>query len=431
MKIIHFFVVLAILIGVSLGVTVIAAKGEGSTLLYVAEGLCVITLFFLALFYRKVMRPIKSISGGMELLMEQDLTTRLSTVGQWEADRIVGVFNRLLDKLKYEHIRLNEQNHFLEQLINASPMGVIILDLNDKVSSTNNAAMDFLDIRSEDSVMGRKMAEVDSCLAREISKMERGTTQTFRMGSAAVYRCSHLYFFDSGFHHSFILIESLTREVLEAEKEAYGKVIRMMAHEVNNNMAGITSMLEGIDGLPEELAQVCSDRCFAMSRFVTRFADVVKIPEPMLVQTPINEIVDNCHVFLETLCVKQGAELRLHLCNENPIVSADCVLLEQVLVNVVKNSSESIAFKRNSSEECGWVEISTHANGELVITDNGAGISKEAERHLFTPFYSTKPNGQGIGMIIISEILTRHQCRFSLHTDSDGLTRMRIRFPIV
>ena len=428
MKLIHFFIIFAVLIGASLGVTIIATKGEPTTLLYVAEGLCVVALLFLLYFYRKVMRPIKSISSGMELLMEQDLTTRLTTVGQKETDRIVRVFNRLLDKLKDEHLRLCEQNNFLDLLIDASPMGVIILGLNDKVDSTNNAALKFLGINAIGEIKGKRIDEIETPLTREISNMDDESTRTFRMGGSAIYRCSRLSFLDRGFHHPFILIESLTEEVLEAEKKAYGKVIRMMAHEVNNNVAGITSLLEGIEGLPDELVQVCSDRCFAMSRFITRFAEVVKIPEPMLTKTPINDIIGNCHIFLETLCTKHGAKLRLKLCEENMEVNADCILLEQALVNIVKNSAESIGMKTDRTQQ-GLVEISTHADGSLIVTDNGIGISEEVAHNLFTPFYSSKPNGQGIGMMIVREILTKHHSTFSLSTDTDGLTRFYIQFP--
>ena len=429
MKLIHFFIIFVILISASLGITIVATKDEPTALLYVAEGLCIATLLFLFYFYNKVMRPIKSISSGMELLMEQDLTTRLTTVGQKETDKIVRVFNRLLDKLKDEHLRLREQNNFLDLLIDASPMGVIMLDLNGNISSANNAALKFLDIKSIGTIQNKKMEELDSLLAKEISKMDSETTKTFRLGGSAIYRCSHLYFLDRGFHHPFILIESLTQEVLEAEKKAYGKVIRMMAHEVNNNVAGITSILESIDGLPEDLAQVCSDRCFAMSRFITRFADMVKIPEPMLETTPINDIIDNCHIFLETLCVKHGAKLRLNLCKENPLINADCILLEQALVNIVKNSAESIESRTNPTEQ-GLVEIKTNADASIQIIDNGIGISEDAEKNLFTPFYSSKPKGQGIGMMIVREILTKHKCSFSLRTDNDGHTRFRIYFRI-
>ena len=165
-----------------------------------------------------------------------------------------------------------------------------------------------------------------------------------------------------------------------------------------------------------------------MSRFITRFAEVVKIPEPMLAKTPINDIISNCNIFLETLCTKHGAKLRLKLCEENTEVNADCILLEQALVNIVKNSAESIGMRKDKTIQ-GWVEISTHADGSLIVTDNGIGISSEAKEHLFTPFYSSKPNGQGIGMMIVREILTKHHSTFSLSTDTDGLTRFRIQFP--
>lgn len=104
-----------------------------------------------------------------------------------------------------------------------------------------------------------------------------------------IYRCSRLSFVDRGFAHPFILIESLTSEVVKAEKKAYEKVIRMIAHEVNNTVAGITSTLESVsDALQDtedsddlrEVMQVCVERCYSMSRFITNFADVVKILMP-------------------------------------------------------------------------------------------------------------------------------------------------------
>lgn len=429
MRITHFFIIFTTLVVAMMGITIVATADEPTMLLYAAEGLCVVTLLFMIYFYRKVMRPIKSISNGMELLMEQDLSTRLTTVGQKETDRIVTVFNRLLNKLKDEHLRLCEQNNFLEQLINASPMGVIILDFKGRVSSINNAAMKFLDVKDIENIKGKLFDSLDSQLAQDINKMENESTRTLRPDGSTIYRCSRLYFPDRGFHHPFILIESMTEELLEAEKKAYGKVIRMMAHEVNNNVAGITSLLESIGELPDELLQVCSDRCFNLSRFITRFAEVVKVPEPVLAKTPLNDIIDNCHIFLETLCISNGAELQIHLCDENPEVNADCTLIEQALVNIVKNSSESISMKNDANKK-GRVEIRTDADGSIIVTDNGIGLSKEVEENLFTPFYSSKPNGQGIGMMIVKDILTKHHCKFSLRTDNDGHTRFRIYFRI-
>lgn len=91
----------------------------------------------------------------------------------------------------------------------------------------------------------------------------------------------------------------MTDEVMKAEKRAYEKVIRMIAHEVNNTTAGITSTLDTVEQALSteenmedicEVMRVCTERCFSMSRFITRFADVVKIPEPTVAQVQLNEL---------------------------------------------------------------------------------------------------------------------------------------------
>ena len=116
-----------------------------------------------------------------------------------------------------------------------------------------------------------------------------------------IYRCSRLTFIDRGFAHPFILIESLTFEVIKAEKKAYEKVIRMIAHEVNNSFAGISSTLESINEVLEtmsdtdelqEVMKVCIERNMSLSKFITNFADVVKIPEPQLSLVDLNKRVD-------------------------------------------------------------------------------------------------------------------------------------------
>lgn len=112
----------------------------------------------------------------------------------------------------------------------------------------------------------------------------------------------------------------------------------------------------------------------------------------------------------------------------------DASLFEQVLVNIIKNAAESI--EGAAEEETvkpgkrGEIIIKTIAPANVEIIDNGPGISKEVEAKLFSPFFSTKPNGQGIGLIFIREVLARHGCTFSLRTYSDGLTRFRILFNV-
>lgn len=431
MKLKSFFFLLAFLLGVVWVVLLYIATEENGWKFYLTEGIISFCLIYLVYFYNKVIKPLNSIAGGMDLLRAQDFSSRLAPVGQQEADRIVQVFNRMMDQLKEERLRLREQNHFLDLLINVSPMGVVILTFDERISMANKAALAFLGETSEKDIQNKTMTQLSSDLAEELSRLPKDTTETIRLSDSHIYRCSRLSFVDHGFAHPFFLIESLTSEVMKAEKKAYEKVIRMIAHEVNNTVAGTTSALETIDDALQtmedtddlrEVMKVCIERSFNMSRFITNFANVVKIPEPQTEKVGLNARVEACKIFMENVCQSRNIKLHMELCEESPIVEMDTSLFEQVLINIIKNSAESI-------DEGGEIVIRTTASPLMLeVCDNGKGISKEIESKLFTPFFSTKPNGQGIGLIFIREVLMKHGFSFSLRTYPDGLTRFRIRF---
>ena len=410
-----FFILAGLLIAVWMILLFIATQENGWKF-YLIEGIVTLSLFYLLYFYRKVVKPLNSIAGGMDLLQAQDFSSRLAPVGQREADRIVSIFNRMMNQLKEERLHLREQNHFLDLLISTSPMGVIILTLDEQISMANKAALEFLNEKTEEDVLNKTMDQLRGSLAEELNRLPKETTTTIRLSDSHIYRCSHLSFIDRGFAHPFYLIESLTSEVMKAEKKAYEKVIRMIAHEVNNSVAGITSTLDTIDDALQsmndtedirEVMKVCIERSYSMSRFITNFADVVKIPEPQLEEVHLNDRVVACKIFMENLCQNRDIELRLELCEENPMVSMDTALFEQVIINIIKNATESI-------DTHGKIIIRTSASPAMLeIGDTGKGISKETETKLFSPFFSTKPNGQGIGLIFIREVLMKHGCTFS------------------
>ena len=430
MRIKGFFYILVFLLLALGGVLLYLSSQLNTTFFYMGEGLILFILIYLTFFYRKLVKPLNTIGSGMELLREQDFSSRLSPVGQYEADRVVNIFNRMMEQLKNERLRLREQNHFLDLLIKASPMGVIITTLDDDLSELNPMALRMLGV-SPENVLGKKMKEIDSPLARELVNIPKGETVTVRLNDSNIYRCTHSSFIDRGFQHPFFLVESLTDEVMKAEKKAYEKVIRMIAHEVNNTTAGITSTLdtveqalsseEGMDDICDVM-RVCTDRCFSMSRFITRFADVVKIPEPTVSRANLNDLVFTCKRFMEGMCNDRCIKLCMEIDETLKDVMLDSSLFEQVLVNIIKNAAESI-------ETDGEIIIRTLSPATIEVTDNGKGISKETEAKLFSPFFSTKPNGQGIGLIFIREVLMRHGCTFSLRTYADGLTKFRIIFP--
>lgn len=430
MRIQGFFYILVFLLLVLGGVLLFLSSQLNTIFFYIGEGLILFIFIYLIFFYRKIVKPLNTIGSGMELLREQDFSSRLSPVGQYEADRIVNIFNRMMEQLKNERLRLREQNHFLDLLIKASPMGVIITSLDEDLSELNPMALKMLGVRLED-VQGKKMKEIDSPLAVELANLPKGETVTVRLNDSNIYRCTHSSFIDRGFQHPFYLVETLTDEVMKAEKKAYEKVIRMIAHEVNNTTAGITSTLDTVEqalsseeGMEDicDVMRVCTDRCFSMSRFITRFADVVKIPEPTLSPVCLNSLLLTCTRFMEGICADRHIRIRMELDESLAKVMLDVALFEQVLVNIIKNAAESI-------ETDGEIVLRTLSPAAIEIMDNGKGIDKETQAKLFSPFFSTKPDGQGIGLVFIREVLMRHGCTFSLRTYVDGWTKFRIIFP--
>lgn len=430
MRIQGFFYILIFLLLALGGVLLFLSSQLDTIFFYIGEGLILFIFIYLIFFYRKIVKPLNTIGSGMELLREQDFSSRLSPVGQYEADRVVNIFNRMMEQLKNERLRLREQNHFLDLLIKASPMGVIITSLDEDLSELNPMALKMLGVRLED-VQGKKMKEIDSPLAVELANLPKGETVTVRLNDSNIYRCTHSSFIDRGFQHPFYLVETLTDEVMKAEKKAYEKVIRMIAHEVNNTTAGITSTLDTVEqalsseeGMEDicNVMRVCTDRCFSMSRFITRFADVVKIPEPTLSPVCLNSLLLTCTRFMEGICADRHIRIRMELDESLAKVMLDVALFEQVLVNIIKNAAESI-------ETDGEIVLRTLSPAAIEIMDNGKGIDKETQAKLFSPFFSTKPDGQGIGLVFIREVLMRHGCTFSLRTYVDGWTKFRIIFP--
>ena len=431
MKLKGYFYILTVLLLAIFGLVFYESLQALSWKTAVVTALMIATLVYLILFYQKVVHPMQSISNGMDLLREQDFSSRLRRVGQQEADKVVAIFNKMMEQLKKERLRLREQNHFLDLLIKASPMGVMVLDFDGRITELNPAAFKIMGVNQFDEVKGKQLSELKEALQIDLTDIPMHETRTISLHDGTVYKCTLESFIDRGFPRPFYLIESLTDEVRRAEKKAYEKVIRMIAHEVNNTTAGITSTLdtvqEELKTLPEtndmrEAMQVCIDRSFSMSQFITNFADVVKIPKAMLSPVNLNEQIKSLTRFMEVMCLKRNIKLTFIADEALPLLPLDASLFEQVLLNIIKNAVESI-------EQDGEISITTNAqNLSLEIADTGKGISKEIESKLFNPLFSSKPMGQGLGLLFIREVLVQHDCRYSLRTYDDGLTRFVVKF---
>ncbi len=393
---------------------------EGSVYFYIAEIAVVISILFLYFFYRSIVRPIISLSNGVELLRSQDLNQRLTSVGQAEADAIAATFNMLLAKLHDERLRNIEQEHFLKLIIDNSPTAIVLLDGNGRVSMCNRSAL-----LSLGDCTGGGIADINHPIGRLMSETQCGMNVTRRVTDGKVYRVIHESFMDNGYAHHFYLIDELTREVAKAERTAYEKVIRMMAHEVNNTLAGIKATMSVIADIATDdssLADLtepvgaCLGRIEALSAFVNRFAAVIKLPDPVMTEINLSQIAESAVSFCRQSALGRNITVEISS-SANVSIIADRQLIEQVLVNILKNAVESVGAD-------GMIRVSVNETC-LTVTDNGPGIAPE---NVDSPFFSTKPNGHGIGLMMIAEILKKHRFTFSLMTGNDGLTRFTINF---
>ena len=267
MKLKYYFIILALGIVALMAITLYATFHSHPTLFYVTEGSVILMTLYLWIFYQKTIRPFDTLVGGMELVRELDLSTRLAPSGQHETDVIVKTFNDLLARLRSEHITLEEQYTFLSLLIEASPMGIVQCDIDGNITSMNSAAHQIL----------------SPTIEKAMRSLPLGETTTVRIpGEPQLFRITHQSFPDRGYRHPFYLIESLTSEVRLAEKAAYERVIRMIAHEVNNSVAGIVGLIHNSQFTIHNSSNNAKERLMALSEFVTRFANVVKIPQPQL-----------------------------------------------------------------------------------------------------------------------------------------------------
>jgi nitrogen fixation/metabolism regulation signal transduction histidine kinase len=162
--------------------------------------------------------------SGVEAIKDRDFTTRFVTTGKHEMDQLISVYNQMIDVLRTERTKQEEQHFFLEKLIQTSPTGIIILDYDNKVQQLNPKAIRLLGV-DEKAIVNQMVDEIDHPVMKQISGLQSGEAKTITLSGVTTYKLQKSHFIDRGFPRVFIMMEELTAEILEAEKKAYGKII--------------------------------------------------------------------------------------------------------------------------------------------------------------------------------------------------------------
>lgn len=396
---------------------------ENKLVFIASEAGLILSIIIAISIYRQFQQPSEFIASGIEAIRDKDFTVKFVATGNQEVDELITVYNLMIDQLRQERTKQIEQQFFLEKLVEAAPIAILIFDFDGRIASVNPKASHLLSIRPDD-VVGKQLDEIGYSLLAQMADMTDGDSRVMKPNGIETYKVLRSNFMDRGFRRSFLMIEELTPEILASEKKAYSKVIRMMAHEVNNSIGAVNSILDVTQSYVTEpdvqhALRVAVERNDRLNRFMRRFADVVRLPQPQKQPADVSEIARNVVQLMQPQAEAVGVTLSMTVQVENR-QGVDVEQFEQVLVNVVKNALE--ACKAGNR-----VEVISRANA-LLVRDNGQSISEAIEANLFNPFYSTKPEGQGIGLTITREILLNHGFTFSLKTQPDGWTEFLIEF---
>ena len=404
------------------GILIYLVVGRGPVLLLV-EMVLLLSAYVGYRLYEVLVAPIQLLSRGAGALADQDFSVKMTRTGSPDIDRLGDVYNRMIDQLRSERVTGRQRQEFLDQLVSAADIGIIILDYDGRVQSENPWVTE-----------RRSSPEFETSIIDPARALAVGEKRIFTTPDNRRLHIEYAVFVDRGFERGFLILQDVTADLLQAEKEAYGKVIRMMAHEVNNSNAAIVSLLKTILDVAEadepDLGEVARDhlppvinRAENMTAFMRNFARVVRLPEPQRERVDLNAILRAAGEVMTPLLEKQHIELTMDLESRPVWLQADRAQLEQVIINALTNARESIG-------QSGRIHLSSRSNPvSFVIADDGAGIPAEVADRLFTPFFSTKSTGQGVGLTLSREILEGHGAAYRLRTEADGWTRFWIKFP--
>ena len=395
-----------------------------------SEVLVIFSLFLSYLLYKSFIRPIDLMQSGTDAIADADFSIKYIKTGSNEIDKLVAVFNKMIDQLRKERISVTEQSYFTQKLIEVSNTGIVIMDFDGMISNINPAAQKILHIDSN--WQGKRINDFSSPLLNAVVLESNKKNAVISISGVDKYKFQSDDIVHQGFKRKFLMIDDLSKEMLQSEKEAFGKIIRMMAHEVNNSMGAINSIIDTVMeyGLQEkkdielkESLQIAKERNLGLRDFMANYASILRLPAPQKTKINLSELLQKSGKLFRPIAKEKDISIEFEMSQTPVAIHADPILLEQAISNILKNAIESIDSDGDIKIKC------TDHPAEFIISDNGVGISPKIQRKIFTPFFSTKPTGQGVGLMLVREILTEHQTQFSLKTDPiTGWTHFTVTF---
>ncbi len=381
----------------------------------------------------RVVRPLQTLSNLVAALLEGDYSIRVR--GQ-RRDEPLGLaimeVNRLAQILREQRLGAIEATALLHKVMDEIDVAMFTFDDMGRLRLVNRGGERIL-ARPSERILGRRAENLG--LADCLEGAPYRTVDIAFPGMSGRWEIRRSTFRAEGREHQLLVLSDLTRALREEERQAWQRVVQVLRHEINNSLAPIHSLAGSLSSLlqrdpppldrEDDLKQglkIIAGRSKALSRFMASYARLAQLPEPrrgpMDVEEWVRRVVElEMRMKIEVL---PGASMTIW---------ADGDQLDQLLINLVTNAVDA-AMETSGDVRVGW----SRANGltrqmELWVDDTGPGLPETS--NLFVPFFTTKPHGSGIGLVLSRQIAEAHDGSLTLENRrSRQGCRARLRLPV-
>jgi two-component system nitrogen regulation sensor histidine kinase NtrY len=376
------------------------------------------TAMLAARLQHQVVYPLYTLANLLEALREGDYSLRGSRAQRRDAiGEVVWEVNTLSQTLRDQRLKVEETSALLGKIIAAIDIAIYSFDGEGRLRLINPAGERLLAMRAGHA-LGKRASELglDEALQIEGSAtLKRGFP-----GGSGRWDVRRFSFREGGRPHDLLVITDLSRALREEERQAWQRLIRVLGHELNNSLAPIKSMagtvasLLAMQPLPEDWnadarhgLRVIGDRADALARFMVGYASLARLPPPKRQPVELEPLLRRVVALEQRLAVElePGPEVELDI---------DPDQIEQALINLVKNAVEA------SQPQHGGVLLRWRLDGDRVrieVLDEGLGLG--SSENLFVPFFTTKPGGSGIGLVLAQQIVEGHGGMLTLEDRGD------------
>jgi two-component system nitrogen regulation sensor histidine kinase NtrY len=360
-----------------------------------------------------VIRPLHTMANLLSALREGDFSVRARGARRDEPlGDVMAEINTLSRTLQDQRLNALEATALLRTVMEEINLAIFAFDDDRKLRLANHAGQILLGKPAE-RILGRAAAEIGlaDCLDGEPTRL---LTVNFPGGTGR-WGMRRSSFREGGRPHQLVVIADLSRTLREEELLAWQRIVRVLGHELNNSLAPIKSIATSLNTLvrsprrapdwEDDLKSgldIISSRADSLARFMEAYARLARLPQPALAPTDLRPLAERV-VALETRCdvaILPSPDLRF---------ACDSAQIEQVLINLIKNAVEAaLEHRANGHPDAGvrlrWRRVASAV--ELVVEDDGPGIAQAT--NLFVPFFTTKPAGSGIGLVLCRQIAENH-----------------------